>query len=305
MKQENHLPDFFILGPPKTGSSSLYFYLNQHPEIFMSPKKETRFFDKDYENGLSFYTKYFKDAPSNAIRGEASAAYAFLPFVAERIKNHLPDSKLVLCFRNPVERAYSGWLMRQESGVEKIGFIDALKENIKQREKIDFFKDDFLSIWLKDQKRIDNTNQLSLRTYIEGGLYSHQLEAYKKHFPSTQIHVIFMEDLKENLRKTMESLFKFLGVDSDFLLTSTEVRNPYQKDRLKGIRNIFGKKRLSIVAGLFPKKIKDRLVSVVKVAQEKPELTEEERRFAFAIFEDEINRLEKSLQKDLSHWKIN
>lgn len=304
MEQKHLLPDFFILGPPKTGSSSLHFYLDQHPQIFMSTKKDPRFFDKDYEKGLAFYTKYFQNAPKSAIKGEASAAYAFLPFVAERIKQDLPNSKLILCFRNPVERAYSGWLMRKESGTEKIGFIEALNENIKQRGNLDFFNDDLLSTWLTDQRKIENINQLSLRTYIEGGLYSHQLETYRKHFPSTQIHVIFLEDLRDNLAETMQSLFEFLGVDPDFKLKSTEVRNPFQKNKLKGLTNVFGKKRLSQMAGLFPKNIKNKIISMAKVAQEKPRLTQEERLFASKVFEEDIRRLETILQKDLSHWKM-
>src|SRR5690606_10023455 len=118
--------------------------------------------------------------------------------------------------------------------------------------------------------------------------YSHQLEAYRKHFPSTQIHVMFMEDLKDNLAETMQSLFEFLGVDPDFQLKSTEVRNPFQKNKLKGLTNVFGKKRLSQMAGLFPKNIKNKIISMAKVAQEKPRLTQEERLFASKVFEEDI-----------------
>ncbi len=303
-EQDNYLPDFFILGPPKTGSSSLYFYASQHPEIFMSTKKDPRFFDKDYEKGLSFYTKYFKEAPESAIKGEASAAYAFLPFVAERIKHDLPKSKLILCFRDPVERAYSGWLMRTESGAEDLGFIEALKENIKQREKLDFFKDDLESSWLNDQRKIEDKNQLTLRTYIEGGQYSQQVEIYKRHFPSNQIHIIFMEDLKFKLEDTIKSLFAFLEVDPNYKLQSTEVRNPYQKNKIKNFTNIFGRRRLSKIAGIFPTAIKNKVISMAKVAADKPKITEEERLFAYSIFKEEIENLEKSLKEDLSVWKL-
>ncbi len=98
MEKKIHLPNFFVLGPPKSASSSLYFYLNQHPDIFMSTKKETRFFDLDYENGLSFYARYFKDVTKEIALGEATPTYSFLPFVAARISKEFPYAKLIFSF---------------------------------------------------------------------------------------------------------------------------------------------------------------------------------------------------------------
>src|SRR6266496_2798194 len=83
------LPDFLVVGPPKTASTSIYYYLSQHSEVFMSPRKETRFFDLHYTKGLNYYSEFFKERRSEKIAGEATPTYSFLPFVASRMKHCL------------------------------------------------------------------------------------------------------------------------------------------------------------------------------------------------------------------------
>ena len=125
-------PNFLIIGPPKCASTSLYYYLQQHPEIYLSKVKETGFFTHDYYKGTRFYEKYFADAGCAKAIGEATPSYSFLPFAADRIKKLYPDIKLIICFRNPMERAFSNWLMLKDAGVEKAGFREALEINLKQ-----------------------------------------------------------------------------------------------------------------------------------------------------------------------------
>src|SRR6266700_8386700 len=105
-------PNFLILGPPKCASTSLHYYLGQHPDIYTSKIKETNFFSLQYQKGIAYYCNFFADAINKRAIGEATPSYAFLPYVAERIKNHFPDIKLILCFRDPAERAFSSWLMQ-------------------------------------------------------------------------------------------------------------------------------------------------------------------------------------------------
>src|SRR5690348_14667920 len=89
-------PNFLILGPPKCASTSLHFYLSQHPEVYMPEEKEINFFTRHYEKGLEFYEQYFSKANGAKAIGEATPAYSFMPFAADRIKKHYPDIKLIL-----------------------------------------------------------------------------------------------------------------------------------------------------------------------------------------------------------------
>src|ERR1044071_5198694 len=115
-------PNFIIIGSTKCASSSLHFYLKQHPQILMSNVKETGFFSLQYAKGLDFYQQYFEEAAGEKALGETTPTYCFLPFVAERIKQHFPEIKLILTIRNPVDRAFSSWLMKTGLGKETMTF---------------------------------------------------------------------------------------------------------------------------------------------------------------------------------------
>ncbi len=304
MGKNKSLPDFFVLGPPKTASTSLHYYLGQHPEIFMSEKKETRFFDLDYNKGISFYEKYFEGATTGICKGEATPTYAFLPFVARRIYEYLPNAKLIFTFRDPVERAYSGWLMRSAKGNEKLSFRNAMEENLEQRDRIDFFSGDISEAWLEDQTGLGKRNEISLRTYIEGGLYSEQLKAYQKYFPEENIQMITLDEIKKDADAVMKTIFTFLGVDNTFNCISDTVKNKHNKNRLKFLFNIFGKEAVLKAGKIFPSSMKEKIISAVKVTQEKTKMTESDRIFSYEIFKNDIVTLEKMLNKSFDNWKM-
>ena len=122
------IPNFLIGGPPKGASTSLNFYLKQHPEIFTSPVKQTRFFSVHYDKGKDYYLNtYFSGVTNQKMVGEATPTYFLLPFVAKRIKEYNPDMKIIFCLRNPVERTFSGWSMRVNNGTEHLSFREALE----------------------------------------------------------------------------------------------------------------------------------------------------------------------------------
>lgn len=301
------IPNFLVGGPPKGASTSLYFYLKQHPEIYASPVKQTRFFSVFYDKGIDYYLKtYFSGVKDEKMVGEATPTYFLLPYVAKRIYDFNPDMKIIFCLRNPVERAFSGWSMRVNNGTEHLPFKEAMEENFKQRQHLKFETEEEGRVWQEDMLRDDRLEETGSRTYLEGGMYSYNLKAYLKYFPQEQIKVIFMEDLQKDVRKTMKEVYAFLGVDPDFVIPNIEKKNTYKKSKIKLLDPILGKnKKLSkVIANMLPGAVKKKVLDTMYVEGSKKKITPEDKQIAYGYFKEDINELERLLKKDLSHWKI-
>jgi hypothetical protein len=300
------IPNFLVGGPPKCASTSLYFYLKQHPEIYMSPVKQVKFFSVFYDKGPDFYVNtYFSGVKDEKMAGEATPTYFLLPFVAERIRNFNPNMKLIFCLRDPVERTFSGYMMRVNNGTEHLSFREALEENLKQRDTVKFESAKDAKDWADDMLRSDRLEETGFRTYLEGSLYATNLRHYMEHFPLSQIKIIFLDDIKRNLQGTLKDVFAFLGVNETFQIHDTEQKNTYKKSKIKFLDPILGKnKKLSkVLANAMPKSLKKTILKTMYVEGSKDRITPEDRKFAYNILKDEIIELEKLLNIDLSHWK--
>ncbi|MEP6512359.1 MAG: sulfotransferase [Parafilimonas sp.] len=294
-------PNFLIIGPPKCASTSLHFYLGQHPDVYTSKVKETVFFSRDYYKGMQFYENYFKEANGAIAIGEATPVYAFLPFVADRIKQHYPDAKLILCFRNPMDRAFSSWLMQKGMGVEKASFRDAMEMNLKQLNYVTLEGEEGAKTWLNSIGNF-SADESRLRTYLQAGLYSDIIKNYQKRFNPAQIKVIFLEDLKNNFDSTMKDLFHFLNVDENFEVPNKEVANFYFERKGNKISNkIIGIKGTRFIAKRIPKSVKNIFKKKWK-AEEIPKISNEDRVWLWEIFKNDIAQLEKLAGRDLSAW---
>lgn len=205
-------PDFLILGAAKCGTTSLYIYLNTHPEICMSDPKEPLFFEAEYHKGFEYYyNKYFLHCRGERIIGEARHRNLYLPYVAERIGRSVPNAKLIVIVRNPVDRAYSHWWHWYSRGREPLSFRDAIYEDIRRIESgITFEGEEGAQLWERNFDFEIKRNEF--RTYVDSGYYSQQIRRYLKHFPEDHLKVIFMEDLVRNPQAIMLELYSFLGV---------------------------------------------------------------------------------------------
>jgi len=294
-------PNFIIIGPPKCASTSLHNYLGQHPEIFTTKVKETRFFSWNYEKGMSHYEEYFKDVTTEKAIGETTPSYSFLPFVADRIKAHFPGIKLILCFRNPVDRTFSSWLMQSSMGSEKLSLQQAIDINMKQLSYVTLEGEEGAKTWM-DSRGNFSADETRLRTYIQGGMYAQILKNYYKRFDKEQVKVIFLDDLKKDFDGTMSDLFAFLNVDANFVIPNKEIVN-FQFDRKanKITNKLFGINGTRFLIGITPKFLKKKMKNAWKT-KETPKLNTEEKLYLWNIFKDDVAELEQMLGRNLQHW---
>lgn len=206
------LPNFIILGAAKAGTTAVYHYLGQHPQIGMSRIKETNFFalmddpldfrgpgDRDYITRFSVttwdgYRDQFQACGATAV-GEASPLYLYSPEVPARLREHVPDARLIAILRNPVDRAYSAFLHLIRDGREtETDFASALR---REEERI---ADRWEHIW----------------HYRRMGLYHEQLRRYYDTFDRGQIKVFLYYDLRTDPAGVLRDICRFVGVDDTF-----------------------------------------------------------------------------------------
>lgn len=177
------LPTFLVIGAMKSGTSALWHYLREHPQVFMPTPKEVQFFSRNWDKGWPWYEQRFDAAGAALSVGEASPSYAefaHFPEVPERIASRLPDVRLIYLVRNPVDRVASQYLHNLARG----------DEHRPMREAV-----------------------LSHPSYLSIGSYASVVEGYLAHFPRSQLLVLESERLRDDRRDALRHVFEFLGVD--------------------------------------------------------------------------------------------
>jgi len=208
------LPDYVIVGAPKSGTSSMAKYLGDHPEAHMVPEKELRFFDQHFDEGLGWYEARFKPQPGERLVGEATPSYLFEPETMERMSAIIPRARLIAMLREPVDRAYSHyWHWRRRLG-ETREFRPAVEAELA------LGRTTTSKGW--DPRDPDGFH------YLARGRYLFQLERLTRHFPREQLHVVFFEELEADPVESFKETCRFLGIDPEHVPESVgEVVNPY------------------------------------------------------------------------------
>ena len=211
-KSSPRLPTFLVIGAARSGTTALYLYLRQHPNVFMSRDKETNFFafegealdfrgpGAEFVNNsivtLNAYLRLFADAPENAAIGEASPLYLYSPRAAERIHACLPDVRLIAILRNPIEQAYSHYLYARKEAIEPLAdFMAALDA--------------------QDDRR--KARWQPLFQYVDFARYHVQLRRYLEHFRREQLQLFLYEDFASDPLRVTRDIFRFIGVDDAFV----------------------------------------------------------------------------------------
>ena len=303
------MPNFLVVGAQKAGTTALYHYLAQHPEIYMSPVKEPHFFAFEGEkldfrgprdqrimehlvvNDLEAYRKLFDGATKERAIGEASAEYLYREKVPGRIRRYAPEAKLIAVLRNPAERAYSGFLHLVRDGRETIT--------------------DFNRALDAEEERVRN-NWSSLWHYTRLGFYHAQLSRYYEAFERGQIRIYLYEDLKDDPVGMLRDIYGFLGVEDTFV---PDVSGKYnvsgvpKNERLHALHALLLKPHpvKSALKPFLPKRFRRRLVTNALDALRnrnlvKPSFPVEARRRLIEVYREDILKLQDLIGRDLSAW---
>ncbi len=306
------LPNFLVIGAPRSGTTMLHYSLGQHPEVFVSPNKETNFFlfdgatvrpsgiaARDLETvqgrsvrSLEEYAALFSGATlQHRAVGESSPAYLLCPEVAPRIKARLPDVKLVAILRQPVEQALSLYMVSQGGNLPEAGLAEGFVEAMTAASPRPDAERDGPAI-------------------VEYGLYHRYLRAFFEHFDRRRIKVTLLEELARDRDRFFADLFDFLEVDDSFrpapqryndtgtARSATIHRVLYGSHRLKNwMRSVLPPTATYHLARLQHRLRAANLSRSQALPPDlRPELTER-------FYADDMGALEDLLGRDLSIWR--
>jgi hypothetical protein len=207
------MPNFIIAGAQKGGTTSLYNYLTEHPSIISARRKEVKFFDEQYEKGISWYRSNFPTSiqkfyieqvrRQSFVTGEASPEYLLYPHTPKKIAKLVPHAKLIILLRNPVERAYSQYRHNVRLGFETLSFEEAIEQ---EEERTCAAREKAL--------RIADFHDLRYQraAYKGRGMYAEQLERWMSIFPREQFLIIRSEDFFAEPAKIYKQTLAFLNV---------------------------------------------------------------------------------------------
>ncbi|WP_299413474.1 sulfotransferase [Acaryochloris sp. IP29b_bin.148] len=294
------MPNFLIIGAPKAGTTSLYHYLDEHPQIYMSRHKEPRFFAFEGESNfrghevhrykivtdLDAYQKLFTKVTNETAIGEASTWYLGSKKAPEKIKHYAPNIKLIAILRNPIERAHSHYWHLYRKNLEP---LNTFKKAIEAEERrMDCG-------WLPDWY------------YTTEGFYYRHLSRYMDLFSGDQIKVYLYEDFCSNPHYILKDIFQFLEVSDDFLPDIGRKYNVTNVKKSKIIDQLINRpsKSKQVLGSFINPKIKEQIRSMLtsyNVGSRPQKIPEESKEKLFQTFKDDILQLQSLLNKDLSSW---
>jgi len=310
------LPDFFLAGAVKSGTTTLYHYLDEHPAIYMSPIKEPHYFsagDMDlsafrplvkkrvesfdlkkylqssmkqqvhraYIQSWDDYVELFKNVKDETRTGEASTSYLWSPSAPLKIREKIPDARIIIILRNPVERAFAHYLMDLRIGLANDSFAKTLQADQEVADPS----------WGKNSM------------YVQTGMYAAQVKRYLDIFPASRILIILQDELKKDPAGTMKNIYSFLEVYESFRPDFSKTYNvsylPVNRFTQMIVNNTFIRKH-------FIDSIHDDFKAPFKrfffTSEQLPVMSPDEKSKLIHIFEKDVFSLGKLINKDLSHW---
>lgn len=216
-------PSFLIIGGQKCGTTSLYNYLIQHPNLIAASKKEIHFFSTNYDKGDEWYKSHFPRTKAfgnktDVITGEATPYYIFHPHSPARVSKTLPHVKIIVMLRDPVERAFSHYKHHVKLKVEPLTFANAIKAEPERLM-------DELDKMVQDESY--DSYYLQMYSYLARGVYVDQLKRWLDYYPKEQFLILQSEDFFRDPAGTFMKTLQFLGLP-EFKLMSYKKFNASQ-----------------------------------------------------------------------------
>ncbi|MGH7791258.1 MAG: sulfotransferase family protein [Thermodesulfobacteriota bacterium] len=303
---KERLPNFLIVGAAKSGTTSIYHYLRQHPEIYLPENKEPRFFvssefgeidpndpfytyiNKTTTVTLEEYARLFKSAYKEKAIGEASVQYLYFHKTAiPQIKKHLGNIKIIMILRNPVERAFSAYSHYSAVKAEGLSFEECLE--------------------IEEHRR--NNNWAMAHFYKDLGFYYEQVKSYSKNF--SRVKVYLYDDLKKDSSFVLRDIYEFLEVGPSFVPYNINVKyNVSGVPKIEALQSFFSTYDHPLKKILRPlflntsgKEKTENLVNHFKNKNlRKQKIKPETKKYLIEVYRDDILMLEKLIDRDLSSW---
>lgn len=312
----NKKNNLFIVGAAKAGTTALFKNLGNHPDFYCCPIKEPHFFSDDiqidrfrkefadrvdlniqhylkknplekvhqaYIRDIQEYQELFREAKPGQILTEASVSYLWSKVAARNIFNYNPDAKIIILLRNPVERAFSHYVMDLRIGYTQLSFSEVLKKDTQSH----------ASYW----------GNSSL--YVELGLYSRQVMRYREVFPETQLLIVKYEDFLSKPKDTAQQIGLFLGLEEDLSELELGIRHNESKPPFTSmVRKVINHKAIKTIRR--QRKLHSLLKPLSHLLRSSKApviISKEEYKYASQFFEQDIEELEKILNINLNSWK--
>lgn len=286
------MTNLFIVGAAKSATSSFHDYLSQHPEINMSSVKEPNFFSsKELSNDNLYYNEaplvksnedyesLFIQNDSFKIRGESSVSYLFYPEVAKRLKEYNAKSKVLIFLRNPIQRAFSHYLMDFTAGYINVSFSELIKNS-----------------------------ELNIKAYqqtILQSFYFDQVKNYLEVFGNKKVKIIIFEEIENNTDAIMKEIENFLEIDH-FNGYHFDKKNSFSYSNSRIINFFYRSQYIKIFLRKLISKQKINSLKLFFLKGKKPLISVESKGFLENLFKEDVQSLSNLLNKNLnSIWKIN
>ncbi len=284
------------IGAAKSGTTWLSDCLREHPQVCMSEPKEVNYFNESispadtllykykrnphFRKSLQWYFRHFSHSKPDQLKAEFSVIYLSDKTAPVKIKETFPDVKLLVCLRNPIDRAYSHyWMYHSYFKVEKRSFEEAINHDTM---------------------------------YLDAGFYSQQLKHYLSFFDKSQIHLILFDDIKANPESEFKKVCEFLNIDSTFVPSALRKKSNESKiSRFKKFpiitesisRTLSLLKLGFLLQGIRKLGIKKFIMALGTKKTSYPPMNPETRPYLFNLYQRDIEDLQSMLNRDLSKWK--
>ena len=288
-------PSFYVIGAYRSGTTTLYRLLRQHPEVFLPLEKEPNFFAVDGNPDASAvlrsravvdrpaYEALYGAAGAGQRSGDVSPEYLRNPHVATHLASEVPDARLVAVLRNPIERAWSDFLLHRRDGNEP---FETLSE----------------ALAAQSDRTTDGDHRAG--HYIDSGMYAQQLRRYYDAFPAEQIQVHLFEDLKADPLATMSAIFGHIGVDDSFRV---EPEAPINASGVPTNRVVAAtlKARAYVrpyVSRAVLERVRPAWDRMLSKQLTRPTLGAQDRELLAGLYGEEVSALGELLGRDLGGW---